>query len=145
MATVFDVAAYILDKQGKMTVMKLQKLVYYAQAWSLVWVESPLFKNPIQAWANGPVCPDLYAAHRGLFEIDLKGLKKKGNADNLTPDQEDVIDRVLAHYGSKPGHWLSKLTHAESPWKNAREGIPAGERSEKEITHSEMAEYYSSL
>ena len=37
MASVYDVAAYILEKQGAMTTWKLQKLVYYSQAWSLVW------------------------------------------------------------------------------------------------------------
>ena len=34
MASVFDAAAYILEKKGEMTTLKLQKLVYYAQAWS---------------------------------------------------------------------------------------------------------------
>ena len=57
MANVFDAAAYILEKQGAMTAMMLQKLVYYAQAWSLVWDQRPLFGNKIEAWANGPVCP----------------------------------------------------------------------------------------
>ena len=55
MMTVLDVAAYILERQGSMTTMKLQKLVYYCQAWSLVWDERPLFDESIEAWANGPV------------------------------------------------------------------------------------------
>ena len=42
---VFDVAAYILEKIGSMTTMKLQKLVYYSQAWSLVWDEKRLFEE----------------------------------------------------------------------------------------------------
>ena len=50
MAEVLDVAAYILKKQGPMTAMKLQKLVYYCQAWSLVWQSKPLFPNDIEAW-----------------------------------------------------------------------------------------------
>lgn len=60
MATVFDVAEYILQKLGEVTTMKLQKLVYYCQAWSLVWDEQPLFEDDFQAWANGPVCPALF-------------------------------------------------------------------------------------
>lgn len=40
MATVFDTAKYILEKRGAMSTMKLQKLCYYAQAWSLVWYDS---------------------------------------------------------------------------------------------------------
>lgn len=52
MATVFDVARYILtrlDEDGKLpvTTWKLQKLVYYSQAWSLVWDDVPLFDAPI--------------------------------------------------------------------------------------------------
>jgi uncharacterized phage-associated protein len=50
MANVFDVATYILEQQGPMTTWKLQKLVYYAQAWSLVWDDDALFDEEIEAW-----------------------------------------------------------------------------------------------
>ena len=70
MATVFDVAFYILDKLGDMSTMKLQKLCYYAQAWSLAWDGVPLFNEDFQAWANGPVCRELYEFHRGEFLIN---------------------------------------------------------------------------
>ena len=43
MATVFDVAKYILHKKKKLSTWKLQKLCYYAQAWSIAWTEHPLF------------------------------------------------------------------------------------------------------
>ena len=49
MVSVFDAAAYIVEKTGEMTTLKLQKLVYYAQAWSLVWDERPLFDEKIEA------------------------------------------------------------------------------------------------
>jgi uncharacterized phage-associated protein len=70
MARAVDVARYILTKTGEMTAMKLQKLVYYSQAWSLVWDESPLFEDDIQAWAYGPVVPVLYGYHKGQFKVD---------------------------------------------------------------------------
>ena len=57
--SVFDVAAYILDKLGPISTIKLQKLVYYCQAWSLVWDEEPLFSERIEAWVNGPVVREL--------------------------------------------------------------------------------------
>ena len=60
MADVFDVAKYILEKQGSMTTMKLQKLVYYSQAWSIVWDEKPIFAERIEAWASGPVVRELW-------------------------------------------------------------------------------------
>lgn len=143
MATVFDVAAYILKSQGTMTAMKLQKLIYYSQAWSLVWDEAPLFDTRIEAWANGPVAPSLYAWHRGRFNVGPGDCT--GNPDALTPAQRESIDAVLGAYGDKTSQWLSDLTHSEDPWVNARRGLGPGERGSSEITHAAMFEYYGSL
>lgn len=142
MATAFDVAAYILAQRGEMTAMKLQKLVYYSQAWALVWDERPLFAERIEAWANGPVCVDLYRAHAGSFAVDRIS---RGNPDALLGPERETIDAVLNYYGDKSSQWLSDLTHAEAPWINARGNTPAGERCSSEITHAAMAEYYGSL
>ena len=142
MANVFDVAKYILEKQGPMTTMKLQKLVYYSQAWSVVWDEKPLFAEEIQAWASGPVVRELYDEHKGMFQIPSLN---KGNTDNLKPEEKETIDAVLQAYGDKPAQWLSDLTHMEKPWNEAREGIPIGQNCENEITLASMVEYYSGL
>ena len=144
MTSVFDVAAYILEKQGEMTAMKLQKLVYYAQAWSLVWDEEPLFSERIEAWANGPVVPDLYGVHRGLFKVG-SDIMSQGDFSKLSTEQRETADAVLEYYGNESSQWLSDLTHAEKPWKEARCGIPAGERGSVEITYAAMSEYYGSL
>jgi len=70
MAKMTDVGRYILEKSGEITAMKLQKLLYYSQAWHLVWDERPLFTEDFQAWANGPVIPELYHMHKGKFKVD---------------------------------------------------------------------------
>lgn len=140
---VIDVADYILQKLGSMSAMKLQKLVYYSQVWSLVWTESPLFSDEIEAWANGPVVRSLYRKHRGQFRIG-KGFFG-GEIDRLSEDQKDVIDKVLTFYGNKDPQWLSNLTHLESPWKDARQGLLPGERGDCIITKESILEYYSSL
>jgi uncharacterized phage-associated protein len=141
-ASVFDVAAHILTQRSSMTAMKLQKLVYYCQAWSLVWDEAPIFPERIEAWANGPVVRDLYEAHRGLFRVQTIG---PGNPGALDHDQLDTVDAVLKFYGDKPSQWLSDLTHQEAPWANARKGIAPGAYCDREITHASMAEYYGAL
>lgn len=144
MANVHDVAAYILQKQRHMSAMKLQKLVYYAQAWHLVWEDRPLFSARIEAWANGPVCPDLYAEHRGRFAIqdgDLGPLP----AGALDRTEITTIDSVLGFYGPQSAMYLSDLTHREAPWAEARGGLAPGRRSSAEITPAAMAEYYGSL
>lgn len=142
MVSVFDVASYILQKQGLMTTMKLQKLVYYCQAWSLVWDDEPLFPEVIKAWANGPVVPDLYWAHKGKYVIGPSEIP--GEPLNLSPDNIETCDSVLEFYGTHTSQWLSELTHLEDPWREARHGTPFNDRS-PEITLSSMHEYYSSL
>ena len=142
MATVHDVAAYILKQRGSMTTMKLQKLVYYSQAWSLVWDDCPLFKARIEAWAAGPVVPELYKKHRGQFRVKEW---PKGDPSRLTSEEQETVDSVLGFYGEKDSHWLSQLTHQEPPWKDARGNLGPGERGNAEITWAAMAEYYGSL
>jgi uncharacterized phage-associated protein len=142
MATVFDVAAYILEKRGEMTAGNLQKLVYYSQAWSLVWDQRPLFAERIEAWMNGPVCPGLYRVHSGLFMVrSVPG----GNVNALDATARETMDDVLDFYGGMHPQELSELTHAEPPWRKARGDLPAGAHCWNEITHAAMVEYYESL
>ena len=142
MASALDVAAYILHKKGCVTSWKLQKLIYYSQAWSLVWDGAPIFDEPIEAWANGPVVRHLFEAHKGQFLVSqIPG----GNPDRLTPEQKESIDVVIDSYGDMSPQYLSDLTHMEDPWILAREGIPAHVRSDRVISLESMAEYYESL
>ena len=144
MANVFDVAKYILQNRGEMAAMKLQKLVYYSQAWSLVWDSKPLFPEKIKAWSNGPVVPALYGSHRGAFIVNSEFFVN-GKPDHLTKDEVETIDAVLNTYADKSPQWLSELTHNEDPWKIARQGLQPGERGNHEITLAMMVEYYESL
>ena len=140
--SVHDVASYILSKRGIMTTMKLQKLVYYCQAWSLVWDEEPLFNEEIEAWANGPVVRELYDKHKGFFNVSSW---RAGDPLNLTKKQKETINSVLKYYGDKSSQWLSDLTHKEDPWRNARRGLTPSMRGNRTITLASMMEYYSSL
>jgi uncharacterized phage-associated protein len=149
MVTVFDLADYILDKCIKkeniaITTWKLQKLVYYCQAWSLVWDEEPLFDQRIEAWANGPVCPTLYEVHRGEYAIS-RIPNERGSWTKLNQSQIKTVDAVLDFYGSKPAQYLRDLTHMERPWLEAREGLQDGVPSSNVIKLSTMKKYYADL
>jgi uncharacterized phage-associated protein len=142
MSSVHDVASYILRKQGSMSTWKLQKLVYYAQAWSLVWDEKPLYAARIEAWANGPVVKALSDKHRGRFSVDSWPY---GDGGKLTDAQRDTIDRVLADYGKLSGRQLSLLAHADRPWRDAREGLGPTDPGDREISLQSMQAYYEAL
>lgn len=137
MATVFDVAAYILEKMGPMTTMKLQKLVYYSQAWATVWDDDVLFNEKIEAWRNGPVVRELFNLTQGEFRVSRID---RGDPAQLTKRQRKTIDKVLAFYGKKDAQWLSDLTHMEDPWRDAYKRA-----QNAEITPFALSEYYSSI
>ncbi len=144
MVSVFDVANYIVNKLGSVTTMKLQKLCYYCQAWSLAWDDEPLFDEEFQAWANGPVCYELFAAYKGLFRVDKDNFKKL-NVDIFSKEQIETMDAVIRDLGDKPPHWLSDLTHSEQPWLDARKGCEMGEPSNNVISKISMQDYYAGL
>lgn len=145
--TVHDVSKYILqyfssNGEDNITSWKLQKLVYYCQAWSLVWDEKPVFPEEIQAWANGPVCPDLYRAHKGKFRLGPQDIA--GTPENLTDEQKATVDSVLEFYGKKTGRDLSYLTHIEGLWSYVRDraGLQSGDRGNAVIEFKDMAQFY---
>ncbi len=142
--TALDVAAYILERIGRCTTMKLHKLLYYCQAWSLVWDEAPLFNDRIEAWANGPVIKRLFVYHKGLYEVTADDFSL-GNSNLLSQTQRETVDSVLSFYGDKSAQWLINLTHNETPWIKARKGLDPSDRGNVEIKLSDMAEYYSAL
>ena len=143
MANVFDVAKYILDSVGgKISTMKLQKLCYYSQAWTLVWDNRPLFGEEFEAWINGPVCRELFNVHKGYFSVNSDIIPDKKLTKKLTTAQTSNIDRVIDFYGDKTGGWLSELTHKEDPWKNV---WSLSNTKNVIITKESMKNYYSSL
>jgi uncharacterized phage-associated protein len=142
MAKPDDVAAYILQRQGAMTAMKLQKLTYYSYAWHLVWEEERLFAAPIEAWANGPVVRQLYDNHRGSFGVSEWPW---GNAAGLAEHERTSVDAVLGYYAKMTAHELSELTHREPPWQRARADLSEGSRSNRRISDADLFEYYDGL
>lgn len=145
MANVEDVAAFILRERGEMSAMKLQKLAYYAYGYHLAWEGRLLFPERFEAWANGPVCPALYAKHRGRFM--LRPGEIRGNPEALDPGERESVRLVLDGYGALSAHQLSVATHSEEPWLAARErsGAAPLERSTEELLDTEIAEFFEAL
>jgi uncharacterized phage-associated protein len=142
MANAQDVAAGILVHQSPIDTWKLQKLVYYCQAWHLAWEGHTLFPERIEAWAGGPVVRDLYGHHRKEFSVTAWPW---GDASRLEDDERATVDAVFASYGKLSGWQLRELTHKERPWRAAREGLAPGDYGDREIDPEVMLDYYSSI
>ena len=138
------VANYILNRLGFVSTMKLQKLTFYSQAYSLVFFDTPLFQCDFQAWANGPVCPELFSLHRGRFIIGPDDLGDTSCCSSLGHTEQASIDAVLSVFGDYDGNTLSDITHQESPWIDARKGVGEGERCSNVISKESIKSFYSS-
>lgn len=145
-----DLASYILAKLGPMTHLKLQKLVYYCEAYHLAYFEQSLIKDPFQAWVHGPVSVKLWVALKDKANI-YDGLKVKADAtpgivkktkETLSKDQFEMINDLLKEFGKKTSYELECLTHEEEPWIEARKGTPPNEKSKAVLSKKTMEKYY---
>ena len=141
MTTCHDVADYFLslqdDESGDtISNLKLQKLAYYAQGFSLAIFKSPLFEEPIEAWIHGPVVPDLYHRFSEHRSASIP-MTEDFDPDTIDKDARELLDEVYEVYGQYSGWKLRNMTHEELPWKNA----PV----QSEITHESMGEYFTTL
>jgi uncharacterized phage-associated protein len=147
MASVLDVAHCLIhlaaaeEEPDFLTPLRLHKLVYYAQAWSLARRSMPLFEGRIQACEHGPVVQDLYPqfAAWGNRPIDPAEVLLPAS---LSDEERDHIQRVWDRYKVFSAIKLRHMTREETPWKAAHdEG--KDERGEAEITHDAMREYFT--
>jgi uncharacterized phage-associated protein len=125
-------------KHNPVSNLKLQKLLYYSQAWHLALFGEPLFDEDIEAWVHGPVVPEIFRRYRDCKWSPIPSLGVD-NACQFRPHLEEVW-RV---YGRFSAFDLERLTHSEDPWKMARKGLAPDESSNNIITKSSMRDYYS--
>ena len=145
MANVHDVAAHILAKDGPMSAMKLQKLCYFAYAYHLVWEDRRLFEERFEAWANGPVVRELYAQHRGRFQLSAGDIT--GDPAALDDGERESVNIILETFKPYGAHELSAMTHQPGPWQYARDRAGAAdlERSSEELLDEEIADFFGAL
>ena len=140
MATAQDVAAAIIDRIGPVDPMKLQKLLFFAQGWSLAWRGEPMFNENIEAWEFGPVVEGLYQTYKDYRYHDIDQARA-GDPAALSPDESETLSAVLDRYGEMSGPALSQLTHENSAWDHAYSSRPnlASPRSRQVIDPHELA------
>lgn len=155
MITYKNVADYFIavsnESQDLITNMKLQKLVYYTQAWFLAFQNEPLFTDDFQAWVHGPVLPALYDQYKKfqwnpiLREDLVAGSSEAILATFPTFLKDRLMPDILSVYYPASAYDLERNTHNETPWIQARNGIASDEPSTAVITKDSIKEYFSSL
>ena len=145
MPSVFDAAVYILEKCGGMRSMRLQRLCFYSQVWSLVWNDAPLFQEDFDAWVTGPVCPVLY--YMSPLKDELSPSDYPGTSSSLSDRQKKTVDHVLRDYSGLDSETLDQTTkNPGSPWRIARDTLPYWNYpAPVRIPKDDLAMYYGGL
>jgi uncharacterized phage-associated protein len=138
----FDVANYFIHLANQtgdtISNLKLQKLVYYSQAWHLAVNGIPLFAEDFQAWVHGPVIPELYQKYKGF---GWQPIQEDSNPD-LPTEVLSFLSEVAEEYFACDTYELEQMTHIEVPWNQARGDLPPDVPSNAVIEKEWMKEYY---
>lgn len=142
------VIAHVAEDKHSLSLLKLQKLLYYIQAWHLVHFDGePLFDNDFQAWVHGPVCREVYDrfsdSHRLYDSVTAADIGNNPDVSAITAQNVNFINAVLDVYAKYSGTQLEQLTHCERPWQEARGNLSPAAHCENIISRKTMREFYS--
>lgn len=124
MAKVQDVADFFIDTAIKrneepMTNMRIQKMLYFAQAHHLQRHGTPLFQDDMKAWDWGPVVPDLYYYYSAYRRDPIFEVHASYSLDNFTDDELETLLDVQRKYGKVKTPRLVDISHVPGgPWDN---------------------------
>lgn len=142
--TCFDIANYFIrlaNETGSfISNLKLQKLVYYAQAWHLAIYGEPLFKAQFQAWVHGPVIRGLWAKYKKYRYNPIDEDPPEVEFDEQTAG---FLKEVADVYLGEDAYKLELMTHQEDPWIEARADLPPDAASSAVISNESMKQYFS--
>jgi uncharacterized phage-associated protein len=146
-----DLALVLLAKAGPMSHLKLQKLLYYVEAWHLAILDESIVTDQFRAWMHGPVSTKVWHhfkdANSPVFNtIEIDPATAESALDmarrSLKPEQFSLIEDVLREYGKLNAYELEAQTHSESPWLKARVGTAPDESSNAIIAKEAMKKFY---
>jgi len=139
-----EIAAAILHECKRRSIavsnLKLQKLLYYCEAWSLALREESFFSDPIEAWVHGPVVADVFHLYKDSRWSPIGEAKTEAAAGK---DALSHISEVIDAYGKFSATDLERLTHSEDPWIHARQGLDPDVPSRNQIGRDAMKAFYS--
>jgi uncharacterized phage-associated protein len=146
MRSALDIALYFLHQVDReagdtLSALKLQKLVYYAQVWSMVLRNQPLFHQPVEAWKHGPVVRELWEAYKPYRHEAIP--TPTVDFPSFAPAELEILDFVWMRYGELSAHQLRDLTHSEPSWQNTRNGLGTDEASDRIVSLEEMKTFHA--
>lgn len=142
-------ANYILKHYGPMSHLKLQKLLFYCDAYCLAFFGEELISDRFEAWVHGPVCRKVYDEMKGASILyadmaysPMEGVNEDECFDMLPSEVKDLLRDVLANLNQWSGYQLELATHSELPWQEARRGYSEADKCHVEISKETTRVFY---
>ena len=104
-----------------LTLAKLQKLLYFAQARHLAMYGEPLFAGRFEAWAHGPVLRSVY---KRFGHFGWKNIDEFIPRPELDVHTEQFLKNLMDELGALDARQLESMTRRDEAWLAAREGAP---------------------
>jgi uncharacterized phage-associated protein len=146
LVTPITVADFLLCESRErgeiLTNLKLQKLIYYAQAWYLVLKKCPLFEEDFEAWVHGPVLPSQYFR---FSRYSWHPITDELSKPQIKAAIDSHLCEVVDVFGSETAVALELMTHREGPWIKARGDLAPDVPSRNPISKASMSEFYSKM
>lgn len=135
---------YLLNKSGDVTPLMLQKSLYYVQGFYYAFYNEFLFEENCQAWAHGPVYPEIYSKYKD-YKFDTIEYNFEIDYSAFTSSEISILDSVVKNICCYGGKTLEKFTHSEHPWIYARGELTELEPSKKIIKKKDIGIYFKSI
>lgn len=142
-------ANYILKHYGPMSHLKLQKLLFYCDAYCLAYFGQELISDKFEAWVHGPVSRKVFNELKGasllyadMYYSQIPGIDEDAIFNLLPIDVKDLLTDVLGSLSQWSGIELERATHRERPWIEAREGYAEADKCHNEISKATTLSFY---
>lgn len=138
------VIEYLLNQCEDITPLALQKSLYYVQGFYYAFYHKFLFAEDCQAWAHGPVYPEVYYRYK---DYKFDPIERKATMDDslFLSSEIAILNSVVKNLSCYSGKVLEQFTHSELPWLSARGNLTEGEPSNQIIHKEVIGEYFESV
>ena len=117
-----SVAQYIILREAEegrpVSNLRLQKLLYFVEAYFFLSTGEPCFVDRMEAWDFGPVVPEVYHKYKRFGSMIIQETDDSLAQEIELSDQEK-IDEMLDACADKSTRELVEITHQQEPWKSA--------------------------
>lgn len=129
-----DVAKYVVqycnEKKYPISNLRLQKLLYFIQATFIQEKNELCFRDDMECWEYGPVCPEVYSFFRRFgsssipFEkfytvynrVSNQFIKEIFDMKFNSAYDKELIDSVIEQLRGESVYRLVEITHKQKPW-----------------------------